>query len=117
MPAANSERACNDSVRFATAGLNPTQAGAARTHRAPLAERGDAVCSSGRIGTRDGETVTTTAHRLDRFEAVVRIELASQTTDEHFENVRVAIKILLIDVLGKVGLGDELTCMQHQVFE
>src|SRR6185437_7279517 len=69
------------------------------------------------VGARDGKAVSASTYRLDGYEAAFRVQLAPQPADEHFEHVGVAVEILLVDVLGEVGLGNQLAGVQHQVFQ
>src|SRR5690349_25049820 len=101
-PAAARERACSDS---------------GRATRARSGVFGLRVVVDRVVAALEREAVTTAAHRLDRLDRVVRIELAAQTADEHLEHVRIAVEVLLVDVLGQVGLRDELAGVQHEVFE
>src|SRR5690349_5919119 len=89
--AANSWRACSESARRAIAGRS--------------------------FAAGNGESVTAATDGFDRLELAFGVELLAQSTDEHLEHVRVAVEILLVDVLGQVGLGDELARVQHQVLE
>src|SRR5579859_6424455 len=91
----------------------------------PVARAARAASENGRRGggesfvvgfaARDGKAVSASTNRLDGLEVAFRIELPAQSTDEDLQHVGVAIEILLVDVLGQVGLGDQLTGMQHQV--
>src|SRR5437868_12214841 len=60
---------------------------------------------------------TRTANSSRRLEFAVRVQFLAQAADEDFEHVGVAVEVLLVDVLGEVGLRDQLARMHHQVFE
>src|SRR6185437_6793690 len=64
-----------------------------------------------------GEPIAPAAQRLDRLQLVLRIELASQPADQHFDDVAVSLEVLVIEALGQLGLGDDVTRAQHQVLE
>src|SRR6478735_12161940 len=74
-------------------------------------------CAATLFAARDGESITATTHGLDRLEFAFRIQLLPEASDEHLEHVRIAIEVLLVDVLGEVGLRDQLTRVQHQILE
>src|SRR5690606_42146280 len=72
-------------------------------------------CRGSAFGARDRETVAAAAHGLDRLQLALGIQLLAQAADEHLQHVRVAVEVLLGDVLGDVGPRDQLTGVQPQV--
>src|SRR6478735_1285767 len=90
--AAKSWRACNESARRATD-------------------------TAGLLAARDSEPITAATDRLDGFQLAFGVELLPEATDEDFQDIGVAVEILLVDVLGEIGLRDELAGMQHEVLE
>src|SRR5580700_11554002 len=62
-----------------------------------------------RIGRR--EQITETAHRLDYVDA----ELFADAADEHFDGVGIAVEILVVEMLDKLGAGDDAAGVMHQV--
>src|SRR5690606_13585777 len=66
---------------------------------------------------RDRETVAAAAHGLDRLQLAFGVELLAQAADEDFQHVGVAVEVLLVDVLGEVGLRDQLPGVHHQVLQ
>ncbi|KAG1256233.1 hypothetical protein G6F68_009872 [Rhizopus microsporus] len=87
-----------------------------RQERAPAQGRGEPLAR--RQGARppaSGEPRAGGHRVIARF--AVRVQLLAQAADEHFQHVRVAVEVLLVDVLGEVGLGDQFTGMHHQVLQ
>src|SRR5580700_7386559 len=62
-----------------------------------------------RIGRR--EQITETAHRLDYVDA----ELFADAADEHFDGVGIAVEILVVEMLDKLGAGADTAGMVHQI--
>jgi hypothetical protein len=53
------------------------------------------------------EAIAAAAQCLDGPEPIPRIELASQATDEHLDDVAVAVIILFVELLGEIGLRND----------
>ena len=72
---------------------------------------------SGFASARDRETIAATAYGFDRLERAVGVEFLAQATDEHFEDVRIAVEVLLINMLGQIGFRDQFARMHHQILQ
>src|SRR3990170_3527250 len=44
-------------------------------------------------------------------------KLLAQAPDEHLDRVRVAIEILLVEMLDELGAGDDALPVQHEIME
>src|SRR5580704_14274325 len=62
-----------------------------------------------RIGRR--EQITETAHGLDHVNA----ELFADAADEYFDGVGIAVEILIVKMLDKLGAGDDAAGVMHQI--
>jgi hypothetical protein len=51
------------------------------------------------------------------MQGVVRIKFAPQSSDEHLDDVAVALEVLFVQVLGEIGLRDDLTGFEHQMLQ
>src|SRR5581483_9614860 len=60
-----------------------------------------------------GETIAEPAHGLDDIDG----KFLAQPPDEHFDGVRVAIEILLVEMLDELGAGDDAVPVQHEIGE
>lgn len=65
----------------------------------------------------DGKVVFVFMYGFDGFDGVFGVEFVVQVFDEYFEYVGIVVEVLLIDVFGQVGFGDQFVGMQYQVFE
>src|SRR5262245_27056915 len=59
------------------------------------------------------EAVAEPADSLDK----VLGELLAQTPDEYLDGVRVAVEILLVEMLDELGAGDHATFVQYEISE
>ena len=66
---------------------------------------------------RARRTVAASAQGLDRMQRLVGIELAAQSSDEHLDDVAVALVVLVVEPLGELGLRDHVARTQHHVLE
>src|ERR1700722_13809590 len=62
-----------------------------------------------RIGRR--QQITETAYGLDHIDA----EFFADAPDEHFDGVGIAVEILVVEMLDKLGAGDDTAGVMHQV--
>src|SRR5262249_16871312 len=62
---------------------------------------------------RRSEQVAEAAHRLDHVDA----ELLADTADEHLDRVRVAIEVLIVEVLDQLGARHHPAGVVHQIGE
>src|SRR5437762_4994838 len=51
------------------------------------------------------------------MQLVPRVELAAQPSDQHLDDVAVALEVLVVQPLGELGLGDHIAGAQHEVLE
>src|SRR5207249_4148305 len=72
---------------------------------------------SGPRVARQREAIAPAAQRLDRMQLVPRVELAAQPSDQHLDDVAVALEVLVVQPLGELGLGDHIAGAQHEVLE
>src|SRR5258708_6058438 len=89
---------------------NPTtvQTAAAAIRRA---ERELSLCPI--FGTRIFKAIAKSTHRLNE----ISVQLPSQAPNEHFDGIRVAIEILIIQMLDQFGSGDNPALVVGQVGE
>ena len=65
----------------------------------------------------NGEAVAAPAQCFDGSQRFVGIELAAQAPDEHFDDIAVALVVLVVEPFGELGLGDHVAGAQHHVLE
>jgi hypothetical protein len=61
------------------------------------------------------ETVTAPSQRLNRLDRIVRVELLAQATDEDFDDIAVALEVLIVQAIGQLGFRYNLPRTHHQV--
>src|SRR6185312_9354527 len=59
------------------------------------------------------EAVAEPADSLDEVDG----KLLAQAPDEHLDGIRVAVEILLVEMLDKLGAGDHTAPVQHEISE
>src|SRR5215218_4730442 len=57
------------------------------------------------------EEIAEAAHGLDNVDA----ELFADTADKHFDGVRIAIEVLIVEMLDEFGARHHPACMMHQI--
>jgi hypothetical protein len=62
---------------------------------------------------RRGQAIAEPAHRFDAVSA----DLLAQPADEHLDGVRIAVEILIVEVLDQFGATDHPAMMHHQIVQ
>src|SRR6185312_2955265 len=66
---------------------------------------------------RECESIAAPAQGFDGTERVLRIELAPEAADQYLDHVAVALRLLVLQPLAALGLGDDRPRAQHEVLE